>query len=682
MSVLSSNFVMSKLFRQANGKADPKLAHPTSAKFDYDLWKKSFAEGSEMTSRDATLVKAALLIGTSVSVLRQCTERLFEGLTPRQAITFAVADANRAWAIIRQKNLQAMRKTASANTTAYSSTLGRSKLDVGPHVTSASADILNMTSVDCLPHWFAGATSATPTDDGTTFDYSEAGWKAQYLYSLEHVFKEIWLQILWEPWDIVKTEVDWEVKPHVPDDRGLWSAWGWRDESLAFQQAMVRRNIGVSSRHPSTGQIVKTAIGLTVDGGDIKIVVGAPNNEHMDKYDDAMVTLDSCYLGSFADEPISSAQSGLTLRRLELAARVIQDLVGLMLPDDGDVEYQSEADLDRISCAIRRSEIVDLLASAFGVGHDIATKYLEHFLSAPFANMTAVFRNSLWHRPIVCVDDDPILNIVAGAMMWGSPVRRFERWLQEANKSKDGDDLTKTPLGMKYESATRTKLQDALARNIVLAPVSSPMTSIPKGKAKEEVDGLVRIGSTVLVLEIKCFLSPSEPIDRHNYLVKLEKATAQVSRKAQWLQDNPEELAHWLGSLPSDTKLRFVPLVVVNQSAGAGFRSGDAVVVDAHFLSLFLSDGTYRAGAARDFTTSNRFGFLDFEMYASVEEAECQLPQLFENHPGLAPYLSAVAWDEAVVPLHNHINMRMRFPVMNTGAIENHYPAAEDFLPR
>lgn len=677
--MLSSASVSSRLFDLVKKSA---LPHPTSAKYSTEAWRAALVDIPDLTARDANLFKSAVLLGDNIHTLKTTYfDELFRGLTPNQALAFSIADANRSWVIVRHKSLEAQKAAAAKSDAIYTSTLGRAKLDVGPMATHGSADMLNTTFVDCVPHWLSQARYATFEPLMIPFDYSLSGPRAQLCFSLEHAFKEIWLQIYWEPWDITRTENGWLVTPVEPTDRGLWSAWGWRDEALAYQHAFSRMHFGGAPSGLLQPLVHRVASALDWDADGIHIVTSVPTPEHEREFEAAMITLETSYLGEFADEPLSPSEPDVTLRRLELATRVIQDVALLFLHGDVDVEYRTEADIERISCAISEAELISLLSKALSITETVAAKYLNHLVSKPFDDMNATFRNGLWHRPLVSNGSDGLVRILAGALVWASPVRRFERWLQEANKFKDPSDLSKTPLGIKYENATRHSFGRALAANPILGPASSPVSSISARQAAEEIDGLVRIGSTILVLEVKCFLSPSDPIDRHNYLRKLEKACVQANRKAEWMSHNLAELEHRIGELPASTNLRFVPLVVVNQSAGVGCCFDGCVIVDALFLSLFLGDGSIRTGAARDFGTPGRLGFVHTQLYQSVNEAEEAIPSLFETHPGIAPYRAAVDWDSSTIPLRDRSELQTIFPVMNGEAFTGYYPPTEDILP-
>lgn len=264
--MLASDALSSELFSAVKKAA---LPHPTSSKFIPESWKAAVDAISEPTARDASLFKGAIVIGGNLQTLRtKYLETLFVGLTPVQAVAFAIADANRAWVIVRQKSQEAQSAAAAKSDAVYTSTMGRATLDVGPTATKGSADMLNTTFVDCIPHWFSYARAADASSGRLPFEYALVGPRAQYGFSLEHTFKEIWLQICWEPWSLVRRESGWLVFPDEPKDRGLWSAWGWRDEALAYQHAINRLHFQDAEPEISNPLLHRTAVETVAGDGE------------------------------------------------------------------------------------------------------------------------------------------------------------------------------------------------------------------------------------------------------------------------------------------------------------------------------------------------------------------------------------------------------------------------------
>jgi hypothetical protein len=674
--MLGSSAVRSLIFDRITGRTKPKLAPPTSADFNAEDWKEFAFKPEEQVRRDVDLTVAALLIGPSVHLLRsKYLTRIFGPLSQSQVVTFAVADANRAWSILRTKSNVAQRDHASKSDALFTSGIGQHRLDLGPMSLSGGSDVLNTTVVDCLPHWFAVARSAGEAFYDDDFDYSNAGLKAQFALSLEHAFKEVWLQVLWEPWNLNLTSQGWRVEPAVPSDRERWAAWAWRDSDLMGQAALHRVHF---DRHSNTGakaHLIKTAVGVSGSADKLKIEIGTPSQEQTSGHAMSIVTMESSYLGAFVDDPIRPSEIELTPRRLELVVCVLKDLAHLMLPEDADVEYKTAEDIERLSCRVPYVEVATLVSQALSITLDEAKVCLECLISRPIAGLSAIFKNGLWHRPLVLSPDDVSVQFVLGALVWGNPVRRLERWLQDGVG--DTSDMSGTSLGLKYEDSVRKLLSAALSKNDLLAPVSSAVSYIGPGKCAEEIDVILRIGSSVLVLEVKCFLAPTEPMERHNYLRKLEKACEQASRKANWLEQNVEEVVSRLGELPKEPK--FIPLVVLNQGNGAGYACGNCVAVDARFLALYLSGGEYVSGGAVEFETG-RLGYEHTRLYETAGEAEARMVETFESHPGVAKYLDAILWDISKIPLADGTELIMSIPSPDIDAFIRRGPKPADLL--
>lgn len=676
--MLNSNAVDSMIFRRLTNREKPSLPHPTSTSFDMHEWPRLIGDDVELDERDATLAGAAALIGSNLALLRErYIQGTFDGLSGQEIASFAVADANRAWAILRQKTREMHEAAAAQSATGYLSTMGQMQLDVGPHTAPAGADDLNSAVVDTLPHWFARAVDAPVDSTGEPFDYGMVGGRAQGTLSLEHALRDVWQEILWEPWMIESTNEGWSVAPNDLDDQVLWRVWDWREQALLLQVSVLNRH---HERAISADQraivLPSTAVAIEKEDYRYRIAIGSPNEEQAASHRSAMENLESAYVGPFLDQPLAGKGPVITPRLLERVVCVLQDLAQLLIPGDADVEYKTAADIERLSCSLPRADVVALITDALAIEADCAAHCLDRLTSCPFEDVGPLFRNGLWHRPLVATRDGQRTQIAVGALIWGSPIRRVERWLQEGARA----DLSETPLGLRYEAHIRESLQAALDENDLLSPLAGPVASIPTGQADEEVDGLIRIGSTVLALEIKCLLAPSDPIERHDYIVKLEGACAQAARKAHWLRNNPDEIDRRVGLPGGGVSPRVVPLVVVNQSNGTGCRFGEVVVIDAHFLRLYLSTGEYRSGGAMDFRTPGRTGYALRGLYSTAAEAEARIPGTFEAHPGLEVFRAAARWTQSPIPLAGGARLLMSYPTMDADAYAEAMPDPEELL--
>lgn len=103
-----------------------------------------------------------------------------------------------------------------------------------------------------------------------------------------------------------------------------------------------------------------------------------------------------------------------------------------------------------------------------------------------------------------------------------------------------------------------------------------------------DIDLLVRIGSTVLLGEVKCMSHPATSHDWFRHRSRLREAVDQVKRKADWARSN----LGWLEGIFSGHQVnRVVECIVVNT-----FRSSMAVaenvpVSDTWLLYRYLAEG-------------------------------------------------------------------------------------------
>ncbi len=314
--MLNSTAVNSMVFRRLTNWEKPKLLHPTSAGFDICELKRLISDEIKLDERDATLVGSAALIGANLTALRQrYIQGTFDGLSGQEIASFAVADANRSWAILRQKSREAHEATAAQSSTGYLSTMGQVQVDVGPHTAPAEVDDLNTAVIDSLPHWFAQAVAAPEDAAAEAFDFSAAGPRAQGALSLEHAFREIWQEILWEPWTIEPAADGWFVAPKDFDDQALWRVWSWREQALFLQTSILNRHF---DRALPTDQLPiilpRTAIAIENCEHGRRIVIGAPREEQAEGHRSAMENLESAYVAPFLDQSLAGEGAAVTPR--------------------------------------------------------------------------------------------------------------------------------------------------------------------------------------------------------------------------------------------------------------------------------------------------------------------------------------------------------------------------------
>jgi hypothetical protein len=667
--MLTTTQIDSVFFRRLTGRLTPRLVHPTAKAFDLETWIE-VTKADVVTSRDEVLARTAAMIGMQMQVLRgKYLAPLFGTLSRSRIVGLSVADANRAWCILRWKAHQAMAAAGAAGDPGYFSTMGQVGIPVGPDGALVNPEDANNASVDSIPHWFALAAGAPDEDGADEIDIGSVMVRAQMALNLEHAYRDVWQEVLWEPWAFAEDDQAVTLSPSHPVDMGRWRAWDWREQSLAMQGPILSRNVERGA--PDLAVPIARTAGLD-DGGPAAAI--APTAEQSAAHRSAFEIIEKSYVSDFLDQDVGGV-AGMTPRLLEGAVCVLQDLLDVLLPREVDPATFDVPDIDRLRCSRPRAELRELLVAALGIEAALADACLSFLSADPFGELGPLFVTGLWHRPLVASRDGQELMLVAGPLMWGSPVRRAERWLQSGGSA----DLSRTNNGLRFEAEYRARLDAAIRGNGILAAASSGVASIAAGQAEEEIDLLFRIGSTVVVGEVKCLLAPSEPIERYDYVRKLEEAGGQAARKAEWLAANPDEAATRVGTGEADLKV--MPLVVVNQSNGVEWSYGGSVVTDTRFLELFLSAGSYSAAAALFAEEGREPVVFSRELYADAAEAEAALPEIFKAIPGMDPFRDSIIWDETVIPLCDGRKLRMGHPSMDLAAYVAKMPDAGDLPP-
>jgi hypothetical protein len=655
--VLTTSQVRSPVFDRLTGRLAPALRHPTARAFDIAAWKDVIA-GDMLGERDVNLVRAAKYVGHVLGSIREdLVAGLFDGISGDQVVAMAVANANRGWNIFRWK-LHNDRPPTDGGV-AHLSALGREGIAVGPDGAATSPDDANNALVDGLPYWFAEAAAVAADAPAGDLDMEAAGLvmgRGHFATNMMQAFRSIWQEVLWEPWSFDFDERAATLAPLASDDLARWKAWDWREQTLIGQSSLLSRNL---EKDATSVPIVlpRTAVAI----GEAGIAVGPPTDAQAASHRSAFENVERTYAAPFLDEPLGG-RADLTARLVESAVCLLQDLVDLAIPRNADPVALDETDPRRLACSYPRAWLFGLLADALAIAPDLAEACLDWLTSDPFGELNPLFTLGVWHRPLVRSRDGGTLSIVAGALVWGSPLRRVERWLQVGARS----DLSKTPAGLRHEAALRKRVAEAIGGNALLAAVPTAVSSIGQGEAEEEIDLLVRVGGTVLVAEVKCLLGPSEPIERHDYVRKLEEACEQAARKSAWLAGQPGELVARLGDGADGCRLQ--PLVVVNQSSGVEWEYDGAPITDDRFLRLLLGDGEYVAGGRLHRKPGLPPELVIRELYADAAGLEAAIPAIFRRMPGMDPFRDSVKWDVVVMEMPGGSQLRLGVPRQDPAA--------------
>ena len=640
---LTSYVSESDLFRQVVKRRT--LKHPTAAAFNRKDWLQAFAALSDPGRRDLDLLLAAVYLGDAIVKLRaELPAILSEPFTREGGTLLLVAMANEQFLVVMRKSIRSGRRLARAGGMANLEEMAQ-RLIPSPTGQSMSGDDLVTHLIDTLPHWLHHLREL-PADKPSKpiAKPFEAARNALMAASIERGLRDLWHQILWEGRAIV---VEDDARHVVAHDEALderWLTWGLREQAnKAWEVITDMGAVTAAGRDapPAVPVQPRTVVGVERIGGrKPRIVIGRADGRsprqraHVSERD----MLQRLYTGIFLDQPLpATGELRLTCRELCRAWWLLKDLGEVLIAEIGSRTISDEHSMRMAACTWPVETIENAMVDALGIGTERAKAILRFFILDP-PSTSSLFDQSLWWTPLVSAAHGRS-HLLLAPLFIGDPVRLVEHWLEVGGIS---DQRKVKGRGLPFESHVRAKLSSRITGNCLVKDGNVLLHGLKRKGESEEIDLLVRIGGTVLVGEVKCFLSPVEPSDRFNYLLALEDAAGQARRKLAWVDQNRATTLAALGIDESGAaKTALLPVVVLNQGIGIGLSVDGVPIVDLHYLSLLLGSSTYQAETG--FTAGGVAGAV-FTFYRSQGELEARLRSLLNDPPPLRRYSGAIDW--------------------------------------
>ncbi|MCX6855439.1 MAG: hypothetical protein NTV80_11105 [Verrucomicrobia bacterium] len=276
---------------------------------------------------------------------------------------------------------------------------------------------------------------------------------------------------------------------------------------------------------------------------------------------------------------------------------------------------------------IPKSELIKAFSIALGTDRSVSADILGFFTFNSAASI------DFWQQPLVEIDPDTVCPVLA-AIHTPNTLFMVEGWMWRS-----GVRLDKR--GIDFERYEREVLGNAIANSCLkdhaqVLPYAYKLT--PEG----DIDLMVRLGDTILALELKCNLYPTRPSQFHNHFKDLTKGAAQIMRKAKALKSNLDVFSRQTGWIFTDpSNIRIIPIVMTNLTLGAGMVIEDAVVTDRWIFERFFSEGSLTQFAKYD-TRTGVHGGQEVPFYNTPVQAEQNIEAYLRNPPQLEHYKAAL----------------------------------------
>lgn len=622
------------------------LKSPMSNDFDPSAWVEALAGADDAGPSDAHLTRTALWMNGQSRALRSLPGLDFTHLGGSQWTLLAMAFANREvrTAMEKQNEFFKSRKGDALDGTFE-------PLIETAHGTSVTQTGLTESMVDSLELWLFDLRAAPEVGkdlDGDLFPMVLA--QARRL-NIQRELNRLWNQASWEDYRIVDEEGQSEIF-FIPDDlemATLLQATTIRHVQNSQNAASIDASVWPSMT-PEGRRIRMLPRNVTSvvprKGGPRRIVVEATSgrSRFVDSYAYEHAVLESSYLNPFLDRPMPKSQ-GLTAALLLKAWHVISAL-SMAVRGSLDHKVLTLKNAPGLACVLKRREVIGTLRRCLDLDQATAGAILDFLTFFPKKSGEKGHRG-LWSAPLVPIPGTEKFAMCLGALLTSNPLRKVEAWLEKGGVD---DSLARNARGDDYEVALRQRLRRGIARNKILLGAKCAEHAIKKTRDfPEQVGLLIRLGSLLIVGEVKCWLFPADPFERWLYFDKLRAAAKQATDKAKAIGSNPWVAAEALGLPVEDVEhLTVVPLVITNQGFAASVEVDGCRVIDETFLSNYLGSPSIVTSARHEIGMESRYSSTT--LYCSESEASANFQEMIARPWVLYRFVDRITWKSFPLP--------------------------------
>lgn len=353
----------------------------------------------------------------------------------------------------------------------------------------------------------------------------------------------------------------------------------------------------------------------------------------------AKLWLQNSYYERFLGEPLPKL-NGFTLNQIINGWRLLQSLSrsifdSLQPIDDGDLRG-----LLRYAPRIPKAVLRGTLAKALSLDAQRSQSLLDVFV---FEGLPS---QELWFQPLVRMEDDYCL--VTPCIHAVHLQRIVEGWMRQG-----GLDLDRR--GPEFEQFCRDDLNLCLKNSPIrnsARVLDRGVEFKPAGTRKEEIDLVILIGNTVLLIEAKCILWPDDALQFANYRDTVEKAVAQIKRKSDAVSSDRKGFSERLRQLGYEIPETFdiACCVLTNSAVYSGFPIDGVPIVDLSILGSFFKNEHVKAERRHAGKSVYRHAI---QFYRNVEEAGNIVMEYLSNPPQLIDTKQFVHQRELYFPVES-----------------------------
>ena len=345
------------------------------------------------------------------------------------------------------------------------------------------------------------------------------------------------------------------------------------------------------------------------------------------------------YYEFLLDEPLPKF-SNFTLNQIISGWRVLQSLAVAIFDSLKPIESEDAKKMLRFAPRISKAALRGTFARALSLNHEQACLLINAFVFSSDRSQ------EVWSQPLVPYQDDYCL--VIPCIHSVHLQRIVEGWMRQG-----GLELDRR--GLEFEKFCRKEIAAALNNSPIKKSVSllnRPVKFKPPSGPEEDIDIVIRVANTILLVEAKCILWPDDSIQFANYRDTIEKAVTQIIRKQKAVQSNYESFVNRIEQLgiPVPDKCNVICCVLTNSAIFSGFPINNVPIVDLSILGRFFSNKHVKA-EMRQRGKSVHKHVINF--YNDDKNAGEVLEKYLAEPPQLADTKNSVKKREIIFPCEN-----------------------------
>lgn len=293
----------------------------------------------------------------------------------------------------------------------------------------------------------------------------------------------------------------------------------------------------------------------------------------------ATLWLQHSYYRLLLDEPLPKF-ADLTLNQIILGWRLLQSLAVAILDSMNSTKEGDVRDLLRFAPRISRRVLHGTFCRALSLDKERVSQLINVFV------FNTSCSQEVWLQPLISIEDDYCL--VVPCIYSVHLQRVVEGWMRQG-----GLDLARR--GPEFEQFCREDLTAFMKESPIKQSIVVLKQSVrfkPVIEREEEIDIVIFVADTVLLVEAKCILWPDDSLQFANYRDTVEKAVTQIVRKRDAVRRNYSSFRDRLKQLGYDapTECNVICCVLTNSAVYAGFPIDDVPIVDLSILGSFFQN--------------------------------------------------------------------------------------------